>query len=85
MVRPKRTLDGVHSYVCKTHRKKKERKKKEREGSEGRGKGAGGKIVIWESEREPEGLGEGHAYWRVRHGVSVGLENCPCLTKESEN
>ena len=83
MVRPKRTLDGVHR-LCKTHRKKR-KEKKEREGSEGRGKGAGGKIVIWESEREPEGLGEGHAYWRVRHGVSVGLENCPCLTKESEN
>ena len=79
MVRPKRTLDGVHSYGRLTG-KKKERKKRE-----GRGKEAGGKIVIWESEREPEGLGEGHAYWRVRHGVSVGLENCPCLTKESEN
>ena len=84
MVRLKRTLDGVHSYVRRlTGKKRKE--KKEREGSEARGKGAGGKIVIWESEREPEGLGEGHAYWRVRHGVSVGLENCPCLTKESEN
>ena len=62
--------------------------KKERKKREGRGKEAGGKIVIWESEREPEGLGEGHAghaYWRVRHGVSVGLGNCPCLTKESEN
>ena len=57
MVRPKRTLDGVHSYVRLTGKKRKE--KKEREGSEGRGKGRGERLLYGRVRESPRVLGRG--------------------------
>ena len=57
MVRPKRTLDGVHSYVRLTGKKRKEKKRGKAEREEGRGRGE--RLLYGRVRESPRVLGRG--------------------------
>ena len=58
MVRPKRTLDGVHSYVRLTGKKRKEEKKRGKAQRE-EGRGRGERLLYGRVRESPRVLGRG--------------------------
>ena len=57
MVRPKRTLDGVHSYVRLTGKKGKKKKRGKAQREEGRGRGE--RLLYGRVRESPRVLGRG--------------------------
>jgi 3'-phosphoadenosine 5'-phosphosulfate sulfotransferase (PAPS reductase)/FAD synthetase len=58
LVRPKRTLDGVHSYVRLTGKKRKEEKKRGKAQRE-EGRGRGERLLYGRVRESPRVLGRG--------------------------
>ena len=58
MVRPKRTLDGVHSYGRLTGKKRKEKKKRGKAQKE-KGRGRGERLLYGRVRESPRVLGRG--------------------------